>query len=229
MFKEYDDFQEVAANTDKRISNLETEISKNLTESRRLENLYKQMVLEDSTGMQTYNVSEFNDVRKQIEELVGENKIAQERLQALKENRREQLKNPMVEVNRGRHRETQEITEQLKELFKRGREYRAKLLLLAVEANGYYSHAVELKRTYEEAQRLLDVDPYAYLQRSNVSLKIPESISEIEYHLGDEKNKDKHFMPDYVEMQAAYELGALPGWVKHYAETGELLTNADLK
>lgn len=226
VFKEYEEFKQAEAKINARIEELSQEISQKKTEREKVAAKYKKMMVDDSVGTKLYTTDELNQVKMRAEELASEIQVAEERLQMVKDGKSEKLEGLLVKVKKGWERETQKLNGEIQEIFSSAREHRAKLTIEIKKGHSRYLQAQELQRSLNEVERALGKDYWS--QTNDLGVPKEPMVKEYSPH-GYTWVSDKCVVPSEEELTNAYRSGELPNWVKHYAETGKLVTDDDLK
>lgn len=232
MIKEIELFNEKISNIESRIDQLSAEVVQKTTEYEQAAKKYKTMMIEDSVGAKTYTTDELNKAKMRIDALSSEIQVAEERLRMVEASKKQQFRGFIVNVQQVWEAEVRELADKINAVFEVARENRAKLILEIQKGNVLYQQAYQKLRELNEAETRAGL---AFDERTR-NVGIPETPPTFEvFHSGGfsstvyTKITDKCVIPSEEELIKAYQFGAIPAWVEHFAKTGELLTDEMLK
>lgn len=141
--------------------------------------------------------------------------------------KKEKLQALLEDVRKARTRELADLNEEISKILGEARELRAQLTIKLSAANVPYSKAKQLLGELNQAEKVAGITDN---QRITV-LGVPGNPPTSEYSPMTMSGyvSDKCVIPHADELKRAYRGSELPAWIQHYADTGELLTNDEVR
>ena len=211
-------FKEMAERFDKRIAGLREEIRTLEQQKKATEEQYKQMMTDDATGVKEYSTEQLSKLKMRIHELTIQIQTANEQIEMLEKSKAEKMAEIIRSVQNEYREECAKIEEEIEQIFKEAREYRAKLTLTVLKAHEKRNVAYDLRGKLNAVERVAGVE----LTRN---VYIPDHVPVNNVYTA----YDYGVLPSEKELNDAYQQGKLQLWVEHYAETGEVTSNDELK
>ncbi|CAM4408258.1 hypothetical protein FHS16_001748 [Paenibacillus endophyticus] len=230
MKKQIEAMNQAKEKLEVRISDLNTGIKKKANEKATAEALYREMLLEDSSGEKTHSTTELNKVKQRAEALELEIQVDSDRLQVLEAGKEGAVKKFLPDIQAARIRALEGIKVELDKIEEEARELRAKLTLKVMEANVPLKKAQELLQDLKGAEYMAGV-PW---DRQTTDVGVPTkpklyTMMPIGMGQGTKTYDESCIMPAEEELIKAYARGEVPAWIKHYANTGKLVTDEEAR
>jgi predicted nucleic acid-binding Zn-ribbon protein len=219
MKKAIDIFNTTVSKLDERIKTLQNEVSSLEADKKSAEENYRQMMVDDSTGVKEYTTEQLNKPKQRVDELNSQIQTAKERINMLEKAATEKKAELVPAVQQAYREESGKLTAEIDVEFLKVRELRAKLTLSLLGANEKYRAAHQLRTELNDVERAAGVD-------QTHRLYVPEHIPT---GGGAYTPYDAGIVPTEDELRDVYLQGKLNLWVQHYAETGEVATHEVLR
>lgn len=215
-----DNFKTTISKIDERINTLQSEVRSLESEKKGAAEKYRKMMVDDSTGAKEYTTEQLNQPKQRVDELNSQIQTANERIEMLVKAKTDKQAEQIKAVQQAYQEESAKLRDEIEKVFLKAREMRAQLTLTLLDAHQKYQAAHELR------SELNTVEHIAGVERTH-RLYVPEHIpSGVKGMYGE---YDAGLAPGDDELRNVYLRGELFVWVKHYAETGEVVTHKQLK
>ncbi len=224
-------FNNAANSIDSRVTALQKEVKQNQAEHTKAAERYRQSLIDDASGTKEFTTSELTQLKQRVEELSAEISTGNERLEMLtagsEAGKREKLLTLLDDVRAARAHELVGLNADIDKIQGEARVLRAQLTLKIREANIPYKKARKILSELNEAETLTGLKPS---EQTN-QLGVPEDPKTVQYYQssGTPYVGDECVQPNVEEIMKAYKYGELPTWIQHFADTGELLTDEEVR
>ena len=224
-------FNNAANSIDSRVTTLQKEVKQNQAEHTKAAERYRQAMIDDAAGTKEFTTAELTQLKRRVEELASDIATGNERLEMLtagsEAGKKEKLLSLLDDVREARAHELVGLNTNIESIQEEAREIRAQLTIKILEANVHYKKAQELKRDLNSAERAAGLTFSEVENRLGIPTS-PRTSQPFEGAIGSYIG-DLCVLPREDELEKAYTHGELPTWITHYAENGELLTDAGVR
>ncbi|MEC0329345.1 hypothetical protein P4H42_06865 [Paenibacillus macerans] len=197
MFKELNEFYEVEAKHDERISGARTELTTAREEHRQALQAYQKMVEEDTSGSKLHGAAKLGAAKRAADDAAQVIEIAKERVNRFEDAKNTELKQLTDKVNSGYKREFQTVIENVDAIIEEAKPLARSLLQLAVKAHKQRMNAFEMAKKLSNVERSVGIE-HSYFQRYVRDLG------------------DTLTLLDINEINETYLTGELPSWCNVY-------------